>query len=105
MTTYDVSLDDGRAAEFITELWRRAGMPSSGPHSSAMSMLLVYLMNTDPSVPAMTLSYEFGPGARLREYTLRADDGRLLVCTAFRPDGSVVPEQPDGDGDGEPKPQ
>ena len=100
MTTYDRSLDDGRAAEFITELWQRVGMPSTGPHSSAMSMLLVYLLrNNDPSVPAMTLNYEFDAGARLREYTLRADDGRLLVCVAFRPDGSVVPEPPDGDGE------
>jgi hypothetical protein len=101
VTTYDRALDDGRAAKFITELWQNAGMPSTGPHSAAMSMLLVYLMNNDPSVPAMTLTYEFDPGARLREYTLRADDGRLLVCTAFRPDGSVVPEQPEGDASGQ----
>jgi hypothetical protein len=93
MSTPGEPLDDGRAASLVAELWQRLGMPSLGPHSSALSMLLVYLLDHDPDRPAMALTYEFGAGGELREYTLRGEDGRLLVCTAFRPDGSKVEEQ------------
>jgi hypothetical protein len=92
MTTSDATLDDGRAAKFLADLWQQNGMPSTGPSRAAMSMLLVYLLNNDPSTPAMTLTYDFQAGARLREYTLRDEDGRLLLCTAFRPDGTKVEE-------------
>jgi hypothetical protein len=66
-------------------------MPSAGPHRNALSMLLVYLLNNDPSAPEMTLSFCFAAG-RLRDYVVRAEDGRLLLCTAFGSDGRVIPE-------------
>jgi hypothetical protein len=93
MSTPGDPLDDGRATKFVAELWQKLGMPSLGPHSSALSMLLVYLLKRDPDRPAMTLAYEFGDGGELRDYTLRGEDGRLLCCTAFRPDGTKIEEQ------------
>jgi hypothetical protein len=85
------SLDESSLPGFVAELWEKMGLPSKGPHSSALSMLLVFFANRDP-IPAMTLTYDFQEGGQLREYRLRDRDGRLLLCVAFRPDGSVVDE-------------
>jgi hypothetical protein len=86
-------VDDGRTtAKIVAELWQQQGMPSLGPHSTALSVLLALLLSRDPSMPAMTLTFEFQAGAKLREYTWRDEEGRLLRCTAFRPDGTVIEE-------------
>jgi hypothetical protein len=96
------SHDDGRAAKFLVELWQKLDLPT-GPHCSALAMLLTYLLGNDPKAPAMTLSYEFDEGAKLREYTLRLPEtGQLLSCTAFTGDGRKIEELPLEKG-GEPK--
>jgi hypothetical protein len=94
MTEFNPSLDDGRAARLIADVWERAGMSPAGAHRKALAMLLVYLLNNDPSAPEITLTYCFEAG-RLREYVLRAeDDGRLLARTAFGSDGRIIEELP-----------
>jgi hypothetical protein len=40
----------------------------------------------------LTLTFDFQAAGQLREYRLRDEEGRLLLCTAFRPNGTKVEE-------------
>jgi hypothetical protein len=56
---FDPAFDDGRAAKFASELWQQTRMPSIGPHSAALSMLLACLLNHDPNTPAIDVNFRF----------------------------------------------
>ena len=87
--------DSEKIAKAILGIWQYAGLaPPADRELLALSTLVLALSSDESDI---TLTYDF-EGGRLKEYVMRAKDGRLVGGTVFRSDGSSVDlKELDGD--------